>query len=409
MSGEPLRRVALCVLTALGLGSISALGQLIDTCGQVSISAGCVVFAADSGGTYVLTGAAGVGNGDRIHVVGTVDLSCTPSCIAATGCITATSTGSCGAQFSACGTLVQRGVCLVFQADSGGTFLLDQTSGFVAGDRVQVIGQVDSTCVNDCGATAGCINVTTLNACGVQFDGCGVLTQRSTCVVFVADNGDTFAIDTLGTFGAGDRVRVTGNLDANCVDSCAPLDGCITGNTIAACATSFAGCGTLVQGSGCVLFQADTGESFSLANLGAFQVGDRVRVSGALGGACVTTCANAQTCIADNTIELCQTVFAECGRLIQGADCVLFQADSGGSYLLDNLAGFAVGDRVRVVGTLDADCFSACLPTSGCIHDNTLSAGASVCAFSPSFACPAASAGFIGFSLLGLFRGRRLM
>jgi hypothetical protein len=62
----------------------------------------------------------------------------------------------------------------------------------------------------------------------------------------------------------------------------------------------------------------------------------------------------------------------ECGELVQGIECVLFQADSGGLYLLENLGGFNVGDLVEVSGCLDPDCFTICLEGDGCIFQNTI-------------------------------------
>ena len=64
--------------------------------------------------------------------------------------------------------------------------------------------------------------------------------------------------------------------------------------------------------------------------------------------------------------------FGDCGLLIQEVECVLFQADSGGLYVLDNYGGLGVGDRVRVTGTLDPGCITSCQQGNGCIHDNTI-------------------------------------
>ena len=57
---------------------------------------------------------------------------------------------------------------------------------------------------------------------------------------------------------------------------------------------------------------------------------------------------------------------------MQGTECVLFQADSGGLFLLENLGGFGVGDRVLVTGLLDPDCFTICLQGDGCVFENTI-------------------------------------
>ena len=65
--------------------------------------------------------------------------------------------------------------------------------------------------------------------------------------------------------------------------------------------------------------------------------------------------------------------FDERGVLIQGTICVLFQADSGGLFFLDNLGGFQVGDRVRVIGDLDPTCATICQQQNGCIRNNVIS------------------------------------
>ena len=67
--------------------------------------------------------------------------------------------------------------------------------------------------------------------------------------------------------------------------------------------------------------------------------------------------------------------FQDWGSLIPGVECVLFQADSGGVYVLDNYGGFSVGDRVQVRGTLFPSCLPVCMQGDGCILNNTISGG----------------------------------
>ncbi|MBI4584834.1 MAG: hypothetical protein HY717_12535 [Planctomycetes bacterium] len=64
--------------------------------------------------------------------------------------------------------------------------------------------------------------------------------------------------------------------------------------------------------------------------------------------------------------------FDGCGTLVQGAECVLFAAESGGWYVLENLGGFKAGDRVRAAGTIDPDCATICMQGEGCIRQNTI-------------------------------------
>lgn len=65
--------------------------------------------------------------------------------------------------------------------------------------------------------------------------------------------------------------------------------------------------------------------------------------------------------------------FQDWGSLVSGVECVLFQADSGGVYVLDNYGGFSVGDRVQVRGTLFPSCLTVCMQGDGCILNNTIS------------------------------------
>lgn len=76
------------------------------------------------------------------------------------------------------------------------------------------------------------------------------------------------------------------------------------------------------------------------------------------------------------------TQFQSCGQLTPGVEpaCILFEADRGGTFHLDNLDSFQVGDRVCVTGQLDAACVTSCLQGNGCIRDNTITPAAAECA-----------------------------
>jgi hypothetical protein len=407
MSCKHTRRSGALAVIGLSLSGAAAWGQTIDVCGQLTQTTPCILFQSDTGTTFVLDTANGFTSGDRVHVVGTVNVACVPICLGATSCMTVTLIGPCGTQFSACGTLVQAGMCLLFEADTSGTYLLDQTGGFVAGDRVEVSGTLNPNCINVCQPGNGCITVATVVACGASFSSCGLIVQRGSCVAFAADRGGVYALDSTGGFAVGDRVRVAGTLDLTCTRPCPTLTGCIHATTVSACGTSFSGCGTLVLGAGCVLFAADAGGTYVLSNQGNFHVGDHVRVDGALGATCANTCTAAATCITNNTIESCEAAFTGCGTLTQSTLCVLFRADSGSTYALDNLDGFVVGDRVQVTGTLDPTCIGICQASSGCIRNNTIVSGATVCGPAPVVICPTAATVLIAVSLEGLLRGRR--
>lgn len=61
----------------------------------------------------------------------------------------------------------------------------------------------------------------------------------------------------------------------------------------------------------------------------------------------------------------------ECGVLVAGAGCVLFEG-GGGQYVLADAGNFEFGDAVRVVGTLDTNCTTICGDADGCIRGAVL-------------------------------------
>jgi hypothetical protein len=64
--------------------------------------------------------------------------------------------------------------------------------------------------------------------------------------------------------------------------------------------------------------------------------------------------------------------FEGCGVLVQGVECVLFQADAGGLYVLDDTGHFEVGDRLWVCGVLDPYCITICMQGDGCIEHEVI-------------------------------------
>ena len=69
----------------------------------------------------------------------------------------------------------------------------------------------------------------------------------------------------------------------------------------------------------------------------------------------------------------CAPAFDDCGRLVQGMECVLFDSDHFGLYVLDEYGSYSVGDYVRVVGDLDPYCYTICMQGDGCIWVDTIS------------------------------------
>jgi len=74
-----------------------------------------------------------------------------------------------------------------------------------------------------------------------------------------------------------------------------------------------------------------------------------------------------------SAIQAEPTYFDGCGYLVQGVECVLFAADGGGQYVLENLGNFVAGDRIRVRGVLDLTCATIGMQGDGCISNNAIS------------------------------------
>lgn len=212
---------------------------------------------------------------------------------------------------------------------------------------------------------------------GTAYSGCGVLMHHIECgIVFQGDDGASFFVEELGRFTTGDHVFVHGDSVAICDASnptwCAGI-GCLVGNSIAAC-VPFEACGTIVAPPFCGLaLAADTGGFWLLDDVGAFEPGDRVFVSGALADPCFTVpeC-EVGACVAVSTIAPCgQTFFSGCGQVVLSFTCGLaFAADDGsGIYVLDDFGDADVGTHLFVAGPIEAVC-PAGQPFCACIHND---------------------------------------
>ncbi len=124
--------------------------------------------------------------------------------------------------------------------------------------------------------TSGCATA----AAQDSIDECGWLVAGAECVLFETPDGRRFIPSERGSFEVGDRVRIAGEIDPDCVSTCQEGDGCLRVTRVTHCDGEITACGTLVQGVECVLFQDDRGTLFALDDQAGFRVGDRVRVSG---------------------------------------------------------------------------------------------------------------------------------
>ncbi|MFO0872896.1 MAG: hypothetical protein U0575_02855 [Phycisphaerales bacterium] len=199
------------------------------------------------------------------------------------------------------------------------------------------------------------------------YQGCGVLEELVDCGLgFIGQDGKRFVPANLAGFGAGDAVFVSGVIDPSCAGPLSCPYPCLVDNAIGAC---FDECGTLVSGVECVLFLVGAGPNagtYVVSNLGGFNVGDTVRVTGIHDPGCVTFCQQGNGCVNDNTIAKC-TIFEGCGTLHIGPQsCTIFAPDDGGpGYVLAEYGKFSLGDHVFVSGAIDfasPACFPVTIP-----------------------------------------------
>ena len=175
----------------------------------------------------------------------------------------------------------------------------------------------------------------------------GVLVQQSggACITFEADNGQTYLLDSQGSFVAGDRIQVDGSYDDTTVGWCGNTGGPRIGNLTIK--PAFAGVGTLVSTAFGIRLQTDDGRLFALQNSGGSRAGTAVYVQGT-----VDTAARTPTII-NNVIG---PSFSGFGRItdIDPAN-IRFTAESGQVYSLDRFGSVPiyttiVGDYVFVEG-----------------------------------------------------------
>jgi len=154
--------------------------------------------------------------------------------------------------------------------------------------------------------------------------------------------------------------------DYNCPEDC-PAGG--PGGATTYC---FSGCGELGHGpQTCTMFHADSGESFAVGNTGGFWIGDYVYVAGLVVEDSLLCWPPVVPAVEDNAISAC---FAGCGVLGRGPqNCsIVFHADSGGTFTLDNVGSFTLGDRVYVTGAVNEDSMDCWPVTTPAIEDNTI-------------------------------------
>ena len=152
----------------------------------------------------------------------------------------------------------------------------------------------------------------------------------------------------MGGVYLGDNSACPTDPNMPCVDACGSV--CPDGN---AC---FTGCGTLIEGVECVLFQTADGSLFLLDNLGGFTVGDVVSVTGCAAPMCYTICQEGNGCIVHNTITSCEQ---HCGG-IAGLPC------DDGEFCKYPIGTCHIADRMGVCRPIELGCPRIFDPVCGC-------------------------------------------
>lgn len=147
-------------------------------------------------------------------------------------------------------------------------------------------------------AAAGCDNA---------FVASGTMVQGGECLLFEADGGKQYVLDTTDGLEPGDKVSVIGRLDPSCATTCIADGGCINNAIVVPNDDEVDTCGKLIAGAECPLFQADGSlRTYVLDQYGGFGIGARVRVTGRIDSQCLTTCMQGNGCIRVQGISACQ-------------------------------------------------------------------------------------------------------
>ena len=256
--------------------------------------------------------------------------------------------------------------CLVFVADSGGAFALDDAGGFVAGDRVAVTG----TCTNikNLCEPYGFSNLLENVTIDRAYADCGTMELRpSGCLAFRGDDGQRFLLEDDGGFLDGDRVYANGVVSGT-VSPCpgGPIPTLLD-NVVGPC---FESVGRVVLDTppsfGDVLFEQNDGTTYELDTFGLSRVGDFIYVEGILNTSCAM--AGNRSCVEFNTTE---EAFAGCGTVEQSFDCGLElvpdRSPTGGNLVLSSAEGFLVGDRVYATGRVTTSCTPQTTCSDSCL------------------------------------------
>ncbi|MCB9853863.1 MAG: hypothetical protein H6819_12255 [Phycisphaerales bacterium] len=354
---------SICDLTVTPNLSVTTIDRCFAECGTLVDSGGCLRFESDRGGAFLVVGSDAFEPGDRVFVSG-------PGTDGAGACngedlpnVAFPTIAECT---EATGRIVNTFGCTYLLTGDGRGFDFFTIRDFSVGDYVTIAGDASS------GQLGPCNNPLLFsNSILPAFGGPGTLVDTPDCgLVFQADEGNLgirYALQNLGAFTAGDRVVVTGRIDANC-NGGACSTPCLTDNTIGALSTV---CGSIDLGStNCLVFTPDDGgESFLIEHVEVIPQGATAFVAGTFRpnpGICDNE--DNLPVMRDNLFQRCVDV---CGDFQMGFECTpLFFGDDGGIYNVENTGYYTLGDRAHVRGGYDPSCNNLC--PFPCIRANTI-------------------------------------
>ena len=342
-----------CIGSLVANIQITTIERCFAECGNLVEQNGCLRFESDRGGAFVLDNSEGFANGQRVFVSAD-GTSGTMNCDGeALPLIAGNQIAAC---FEAFGRIVPEFGCPSLLTASGDRYDLETTGNFVQPNFVFVQGFIDPVSTGFCGQPW--LRSNTIQA---AFGGAGTLIEDQDCgLAFQSDDsgfGQAYALDNTDGFVAGDRVFVTGRIDAACsTNPACPIAACLRDNTIG---PLISGCGTLEFGpANCAVVNFGAGEpSYQIEYVGNATFGSDVFVAGALVDS-DPTCTAGGAVLRHNLALPCVDT---CGNLEQGFECTpLLLSDEGEIFWLEDTGGFTVGDRIRVIGGREASCTSFC-------------------------------------------------
>lgn len=136
-------------------------------------------------------------------------------------------------------------------------------------------------------------------------------------------------------------------------------------------ASAIDACGQLEQSGACVLFRAN-GLLYQLNTNGAFIAGDAVRVIGSIQESCNSPCSGVAGCVIVGEITYCDGPVSIVGTLTATSGCTILADERGQLIQIDNVGGFALGDRVIVSGEFNRRCEPRCSGIRRCIRSNSI-------------------------------------